>query len=142
MTTGLKGEVLYTGAVAVQPDGKIVVAGGTFDPVYNDSVASERALVARYTKRGKLDKSFGDRGVALLPPAAGPISSDLLLRPDGTIVVVTRTAGAQFNSAPPASDFTVVRLGADGVADPTFGSGGLVDGQHRRLRQRATPPWA
>ena len=107
VTTHLKGETLYAGAVAVQPNGKILVAGGTITRFSNDEVTSKRAFVARYTKRGKLDKSFGDHGIELLPSAVGPISSDLLLRPDGKIVVVTRTVAIQFDGAPATSDFTL-----------------------------------
>lgn len=111
-------------AVAVQPDGKIVTAGyGRFP----NTTTSTDFVVVRYNGDGSLDTSFGDvdslnpllrRGYSLTyisDTADAPY--DLLLQPDGKIVVV----GASLTREMPA-----VRYNPDGTLDSAFGSGGKV----------------
>jgi uncharacterized delta-60 repeat protein len=50
-------------AVAIAPDGKIVVAGKATD---GSGSARDGLLVERYTSSGRLDRSFGSRGVVKL----------------------------------------------------------------------------
>src|SRR4051794_7667909 len=54
------GEGNGAGALAIQPDGKILLAGGAFDGF----------RVARYGPDGQLDASFGSGGIATGPAAA------------------------------------------------------------------------
>jgi uncharacterized delta-60 repeat protein len=122
--------------VALQPDGKILIAGWA----HVEGVVNRTFLVARYDQRGHPDPGFGDGGVVLTPlltsaPAGtGSVQIDtaqgfgLALQPDGKIVV----AGDGFRPADPLagepgfSDVTLARYLPDGRLDPAFGRGGVV----------------
>jgi uncharacterized delta-60 repeat protein len=99
-------------AVAIQPDGKIVVAG--------DRDESNFAL-ARYNTDGTLDRRFGKGGRVLTKVGDfNNQASALVVQPDGKLVV----AGKAFVA--PNGDFALVRYNADGALDPSFGRGGIV----------------
>ena len=95
-------------AVAVQPDGKIVVAGGS-----NARESYDFALV-RYNADGTLDARFGTGGTVLTELSGEAYA--VAVQPDGRIVA----------AGPSNADFAVVRLRADGAPDPSFGTGGTV----------------
>jgi uncharacterized delta-60 repeat protein len=98
-------------SVAIQPDGKIVVAGQT---------GGDFAVV-RYNADGSLDTSFGSGGVVRTDFGGGTdLARTVLVEPDGKIVVAGRT---QLGST---VQFAVARYNADGSPDPTFGTDGLV----------------
>ncbi|MGI8683964.1 MAG: Calx-beta domain-containing protein [Acidimicrobiales bacterium] len=100
-------------AVAVQADGRIVVAGDA-----STCEASGIALV-RYNRNGTVDSSFGAGGVALLedPDESSSSVSDVAVQADGAIVVA---ATRDFE------DFLVARFDATGTLDPGFGVNGVV----------------
>jgi uncharacterized delta-60 repeat protein len=105
--------------VAVQPDGKIVVAGGRFMPDTGDFA------VARYNADGSLDATFGTGGRVFTDLNSGSSDSGraMALQADGKIVV----AGQSTTPVSPADeDFAVVRYNGDGSLDTTFGAGGIV----------------
>ena len=99
-------------AVAIQADGKIVVAGNNgFD-----------VLLVRYEQDGTLDQTFA--GGAVTAGLAGDYRAEgLALQRDGNIVVAGSFAP---EGATSYSDLLVMRFLSDGTLDPTFGSGGLV----------------
>src|ERR1700716_920066 len=71
-------------ALALQPDGRILVAGMVSDL----STASLQLAVARYNADGSIDTGFGAGGIAATPVgAAGATASTLALQPDGRILV-------------------------------------------------------
>ena len=115
----------YGSAVAVQPDGKIVVTGNC-----SGIDGSPDLLVARYNTNGTLDTSFGggsgyvrlDRdGTATQTSESG---NEVVIQPlDGKIVVV---GGYAVGASP--SDVLVVRLNSNGTLDSGFGSGGFKIG--------------
>lgn len=93
--------------VALQSDGKIVVAGL--------SQASEQDFaLARLNSDGSLDNTFGANGRQLVDFGPSEQASGVVVQPDGKIVL----SGSDFN------DFVVVRLTPFGALDTTFGSGG------------------
>jgi uncharacterized delta-60 repeat protein len=96
--------------VALQADGKIVVAG---------TVSGEFAL-ARYNTDGSLDATFGSGGRAFTQFSQPAVAAGIVLQPDGRIIVAGSSAGAV------SSGFALARYKMDGGLDPTFGSGGLV----------------
>lgn len=112
----LPGEGLRPGAVAVQADGKIVVAGQLHEP----GTPSGRALLIRFLEDGRLDTTFASGGVARAtlprPVTIGTVTIDpaggFLL--GGSANVENGYAGA------------LVRLMPDGSVDEAFGDGGLV----------------
>jgi uncharacterized delta-60 repeat protein len=101
-------------AVAVQPDGAIVVAGYSgFDPVI---------ALARYAPDGSLDAAFGDGG-----RVTGPVSGRgyaVAVQPDGAIVVAGEVVVA--GSDTDYADLRLVRYMADGTLDASFGVDGAV----------------
>ena len=104
-------------SVAVQSDGKIVVAGYT----WNTSETCFNFGLARYTKDGTLDTSFGSSGEVTnnfgFPYA---LATSVALQADGKIVV----AGMVGNGY--SYDFAVARYDTDGTLDTTFGGTGEV----------------
>ncbi len=107
-------------AVAIQPDGAIVVAGSSAD------IAGTYFAVARYNVDGSLDPSFGDAGKTIIAFGASTdwdIASDAALQPDRKIVVVG-TVGVGVLS--PSADVGVARLRSRGTPDMSFGDKGQL----------------
>lgn len=108
-------------AVALQPDGKIVVAGSAFegsDPGY------QVFALARYDTDGTLDTSFGTGGIVLGNFASGHDGVNALaLQADGKIVVA---GGIVLDESTSRTAFAVARYDQDGAVDTGFGTGGLV----------------
>jgi uncharacterized delta-60 repeat protein len=105
-TTGLPIAWSFATAVAVQPDGKIVVAG--FEP--------GGLVLARFRRDGALDRTFGRDGVSS-GRVWGQFPGAVALQPDGKIV----TAGDRDIFA-----VSIARFGPGGRLDPTFGEDGVV----------------
>src|SRR5437870_3563768 len=100
-------------ALALQADGRIVVAGRSCPSTW-------RFALARHDADGTLDPSFGGGGRVLTNFAGRDEASALALQSDGKIVV------AGFSGAGGRQDFAVARYNPDGSLDPSFGSGGRV----------------
>jgi len=120
VTTDFAGGADTAYAVAVQPDGKIVLAGTA-----TVAGSGQDFAVARYLDSGAPDLAFGG-GTGKVTTAFGADSDAayaLLLQPDGKIVL-----GGDSNqgSSTTGVDFALARYGADGTLDATFGSGGKV----------------
>ncbi len=102
--------------VAIQPDGRIVVAGVAKGTVDYD------AVVVRYTAAGALDATFNTTGIAKLDiGAVDNRASAMVLQPDGKIVIAGQTGNASIDS-----DYLLARFTADGQLDATFGTNGTV----------------
>jgi uncharacterized delta-60 repeat protein len=114
VTTNLSGLNDWANAVAVQPDGKMVVVGSSAE-LYLTGIGY--STLARYNPDGSLDTSFDANGLwfsdiqqLLYHPTA------LALLPDGKIAI----AGDNFNR------WFLERLNTNGTLDTEFGSGGQV----------------
>lgn len=105
VTTDVGTGVIY--ALAVQPDGKIVAAGGSFD-----GGVEWDAVFVRYNLDGSLDSTFGHGGI--VGPTLAPDAA-IAVQPDGKIVAV----GSSGN-------IVVARYNPDGSPDAGFGWGGQV----------------
>ena len=111
-------------AVAIQPDGKIVLAGDVSFPSTNNVNVSD-FTVARFNANGSLDLAFGSSGTGQVATDIGGatnIGSNLVLQPNGAIVVSGHTAASSVE--PDHTD--IVRYNANGTLDPSFGSGGKL----------------
>ncbi|WP_165065984.1 Ig-like domain-containing protein [Paludisphaera rhizosphaerae] len=98
--------------LAVQPDGKILLAGSSFG-----GNASSTFAVARWTSDGRLDSAFGSGGkLATDVPGNYDEARGVAVQPDGKILV----AGSSSNG------MTMVRYSAAGTLDASFGTGGIV----------------
>jgi uncharacterized delta-60 repeat protein len=96
--------------VAIQPNGRIVVAG--------HSNGEKRFALARLLTDGSLDSSFSDDGQTTT--ATGGDAHAVALQPDGKIVVAGQ--GRPGDDV----DFTVARYRSKGKLDLTFGNDGIV----------------
>jgi uncharacterized delta-60 repeat protein len=123
VTTDFPGLAAVISAVVIQPDGKIVVAGGAF-PLFTFLGDFK---VARYNPDGSLDGSFGSGGiVTTILPGDGSYAFALALQSDGKIIA----AGTDFVDFNPGdmsnTDFALARYNPDGSLDATFGTGGTT----------------
>jgi uncharacterized delta-60 repeat protein len=103
VTTAINSADASATAVAIQPDGRILVAGNAL-PFF---------FLARYQANGSLDPAFGSVGIVTGQTVS--FARALALQGDGRIIV-----------AEGASTFALARYSATGVPDGTFGSGGFV----------------
>jgi uncharacterized delta-60 repeat protein len=102
-------------AVAIDSQGRIVVAGSS-----NNGANNDFALV-RYNAGGTLDTSFGGTGKVTTPiGSAADAANAVAIDSQGRIVV----AGLSVIAG--NAQFAVARYNADGTLDTSFGSGGTV----------------
>ncbi len=100
-------------ALAIQSDGKIIVAGYSDNGPFNDL-----ALV-RYNTNGSLDTTFdADGKVTTVIGSGGSAAKAIALQSDGKIVV----AGGSY----PPSAFVIVRYNTNGSLDTNFDADGIV----------------
>ncbi len=114
VVTSFPGGLDTANDVAVQADGKLVVAG---------SSGSDFALT-RYNTNGALDATFGLGGTVHtdFPVGQGGFANALVIQPDGKIVLAgSATDPGTFNSA-----FALVRYNTDGSLDTSFDTDGRV----------------
>ncbi len=105
-------------ALALQPDGKIVVTGSDsqWNQVTNE--LDQWFIVGRFLSTGRPDPVFGVNGIVRAAPDG--TGQDIAIAPNGTIVAAAtfmsteRTVGGRF---------TVARLRSDGTMDNSFGGG-------------------
>ena len=101
-------------ALAIQPDGKIVVAGTRGDDI----------VVLRYLTNGTLDSSFGTKGSTVTNVGEREQVTDIALQPDGRIVVSGKASeSGQFW---PDSRTVLLRYLPSGSPDSNFGTDGRV----------------
>ena len=102
-------------AVALAPDGKVVLAGGV------DTSTKSILALTRYTAAGALDPEFSGDGVETIDPHPARHELEHLngvaVQPDGRIVAVGDAGGG----------FLVMRLLPSGALDESFGSHGVVE---------------
>lgn len=117
VTTDLGGKAFDRGqSVAVQSDGKIILAGLAVNTGGISTPASGRFALVRYNVNGSLDSSFGDGGEetvlgSLTTHGVGAIA----IQPDGKIVYAgDYKHGGDF-------DFITFRLQSNGLLDGSFG---------------------
>jgi uncharacterized delta-60 repeat protein len=112
-------------AVAIAPDGKIVLAG----PVQvsagggpTGGVAAYDFGIARLIADGSLDQTFNGNGkqvISFHPNGGVDVANAVVVQPDGRLVV-----GGTIGSGQADTDFGVARLNGDGTPDTDYGTGG------------------
>ena len=120
--TDFPGLAAVPSSVVIQPDGKIVVAGGAF-PLFTFLGNFE---VVRYNPNGSLDTSFGNGGIVTTTFPEGSYASDVALQPDGKIIAAGTVFVDFIIGESSNTDFALARYNPDGTPDATFGSGGQV----------------
>ena len=109
VTTDFAGEYDKANAMAIQPDGKIVLAGVSRDSLYNNFA------LARYDTEGNLDVNFGTDGkVTTNFEDSGSEGISISMQAGGKIVVAGNTG----------NDFAVARYDTDGTLDHSFDDDG------------------
>ena len=106
-------------AVAIQADGKIIVAGTRYR-CFDECIGSDFAVV-RYNPNGSLDTSFNGTGIVITSVGSSVSNArSVAIQADGKIVV----AGGGGNASNP--DFALVRYNTDGSLDTSFNGTGKV----------------
>ena len=116
-------------AIAVQSDGKIILAGYARADI-NSPTSPEQFAVVRLNADGSLDVGFGNSGIVITQAATAAINPNsrgqaVAIQTDGKIVVAGM---ANANTLLSQQDFALVRYNVNGSLDTTFGSGGKVTG--------------
>ncbi|MBY4677661.1 DUF4347 domain-containing protein [Marinobacterium arenosum] len=102
-------------SIAVQDDGKILVAGSA------DNSSNKDFALVRYDSNGSLDTDFGSNGKVTTDIASDDdIGYSVTVQPDGKILL----AGSAKNGS--NDDFALVRYNSDGSLDSDFGNGGKL----------------
>ncbi len=99
-------------SMAIQADGKIIVAGASPSSPYS-------FVLARFDTSGNLDPTFGNAGIAT---TLSGLDGAVIVQPDGKIVEAGRTnTGSGWV-------WSLERVNSDGSLDSTFANGGLAEG--------------
>jgi uncharacterized delta-60 repeat protein len=124
---------LHNVSVALQADGKIVVATNTL--VTKKSVTKTDMMVLRLNPNGSLDTSFGTGGNVVIDlPQGSATPGGVAVLPGGQIVV----AGSNpFNVVGP--EYVVARLTSAGALDTSFGPSG--QGYNFTVVSPTNSPW-
>ncbi|HEY6730796.1 MAG TPA: hypothetical protein VI039_07210 [Solirubrobacterales bacterium] len=112
--TVFAGPKMYDGeaaALAVQPDGRFLIAGWAADTHFGFS-----GIAMRFKADGALDLSFSRNGYARIVGGEGAFLQDIAIQPNGSIVV----AGEMFDR------FMMLRMLPNGRSDPSFGKAGFA----------------
>jgi len=105
--------VLRPTAVAAGPRGSVIVTG------ISAAQPDTNGIVVRLDASGRPDPAFGDAGAVVFDIGSfGPGPTDVVVDQQGRVVVVGGDPSGAF----------VIRLTASGQPDPSFGSGGRVQG--------------
>ncbi len=108
-------------AIAIQPDGKIIIAGDGF-------------ALARYNADGTPDTTFGTLDTSYMPPRHSPITTNfgagttniysIALQSDGKIVAVGSAVTRVSTNGSNISDFAIARYDTNGKLDTSFDTDG------------------
>jgi uncharacterized delta-60 repeat protein len=97
--------------ILIQEDGKIVTMGYYYDDGNWD------ISILRFLANGLLDEAFGNSGEVRIDLSESEGADDLLLQPDGKILVVASQGSRD--------SLVVFRLDTDGMIDPDFADNGF-----------------
>lgn len=117
LSEGLSNHSEQLQALALQPDGKIVVGGVTQQPSFPNSL-----VLVRYTITGALDSTFNNTGIvttSFWENVYMGFDRTLTIQPDGKIIVVGQTRGIVIGTL-------VARYTTTGTLDSTFNGTGAI----------------
>lgn len=97
--------------IAIQPDGKIILGGYTFNTSFSGDF-----VAVRLNPDGSYDSSFGNNGIAVLDNGQSEVSIAMTLLSDGRIILA-----GDVNDR-----FAMAMLKSNGTIDTTFGNNGWV----------------
>jgi uncharacterized delta-60 repeat protein/uncharacterized repeat protein (TIGR01451 family) len=102
--------------IAIRPDGRIILAGGTFV----EGSGGGNIALARYKVDGSLDTSFGSGGKVIYDLLVPVSVRAVALQSDGKIIVA---GSISFSTYMTVVDFYVARFTSSGSLDTSFGGG-------------------
>lgn len=105
------GNIYYPDCMALQDDGKIILAG---------SIQFTTSIIAQYNANGSLDTTFGS-GDGHVEFTGCKFWNDVCLQSGRIVVVGSRPSSGSEPTRP-----VIARYDSAGALDPTFGVGGLV----------------
>ncbi|MBL7717489.1 MAG: T9SS type A sorting domain-containing protein [Flavipsychrobacter sp.] len=114
-------------AIALQPDGKILVTGEFWG-------VGPHVGIARHNTDGSLDASFGFNGTRVIPSFYQDDlwgGYDVKVLPDGKILVPLF-----LNSNTIAQEPAIIRLNSDGMTDMSYGNGGYAFGPYSNFIEK------
>jgi len=129
--TGFGSSNATANAVAVQPDGKIIVGGSAYtaNAGMSRQIDTDNATLVRYHTNGTIDTSFGNEGIAMADyySLSGLVSwntviMSVTLQSDGKIIVY-----AYKHRPGSGSNAILIRYNIDGSIDRDFGINGRVE---------------
>jgi uncharacterized delta-60 repeat protein len=107
-------------SILVQPDGNIVLAGGS-----KGGNSGSNFALSRFTSAGVLDTTFGGTGTVLTDvPGSYEQAHDIVMQPNGDLVAVGYVSPT--GVSPPVYNFALARYTPSGALDNSFGSNGIV----------------
>lgn len=119
------GSIAVANALAIQKDGKIVVAGFTQNATYD-------CLIMRYNANGKTDNTFGTKGKATIDLGNFEKAEAVTIQKDGKILI------AGYAGTNDGGDFLLARFKTNGLPDSSFGINGIVVTDIRSHADKAT----
>ena len=110
-------------ALALAPDGKIVVVGTTSSASAGSSNQSSSFAIARYTSAGEIDPTFGAAGKVV-----ESLNSDLTMPGYSAAysVAIQRDGGILVGGTDARQNLAIIRLTPRGLLDATFGTSGIA----------------
>ncbi len=119
-------DVAYT--IAVQPDRKIIVAGGSIDN-NNTPLSQQDGIILRFHPNGKLDRTFGSNGVVTFDAKVkkGEFFGDIAIDDQDNIIAV---ASGELNNK---VAMMVVRYLSNGTIDTSFANSGVFTPQKSKF---------
>lgn len=115
VVTDFQGSYDHAEVIAVQPDGKILCAGSSYDG------NEYHFAIVRYISNGVLDNTFGTNGkvITVIDSLQTDKIHDLVIQNDGKIIVV----GVAYNGS--HFDVACARYNDNGILDSSFAVGGI-----------------
>jgi len=110
-------------AIAVRPNGKILVAGQIFSLEGQDT--EDMGLIC-YNSNGSIDTTFGKKGITNIDFGAAESDYSILLQTNGKIVLAGDKRKGFFFTEATEDSFAVAQLDSAGMPDNTFGKKGKV----------------
>ena len=116
VTTPIGSSDAFSRSIAIQTDGKIVVAG------YSDNGSQDVFSITRYNTNGSLDSTFDGDGIVNTPiGTSGNRAHAIAIQPDGKII-----AAGYASISGTSNDFALARYNTNGSLDTTFDLDGKV----------------
>jgi uncharacterized delta-60 repeat protein len=119
-----KVSAIPTFAIALQSDGKVVIAGTLASGGINTGGFS----VARLLPNGSLDSTFGSNGLVVAKPGATGVANGIAIQRVPAVTGEERIVVDGWSTVTSSAnqDWTLMRFKSNGTTDTSFGSSGIV----------------